>query len=93
MFRPTLRKFFNKFKEISIFLSFVSSLNSTIILILFPHNLSGTFEILNLLIGIFSLIIKSFNRDSITSGKTISPPELKALSILPRNFKYKELLI
>jgi len=54
--------------------------------------LLDTFEILNLLIGIFSLIMKSFNRDSITSGKTISPPELKALSLLPRNFKYKELL-
>jgi len=37
--------------------------------------------------------MKSFNRDSITSGKTISPPELKALSLLPRKFKYKELLI
>ena len=34
--------------------------------------------------------MKSFNRDSITSGKTISPPELKALSLLPRKFKYKE---
>ena len=38
-------KFFNKFKDISIFLSFVSSLNSTITLILFPHNLLDTFEI------------------------------------------------
>jgi len=37
--------------------------------------------------------MKLFNRDSITSGKTSSPPELKALSILPINFKYKELLI
>ena len=34
--------------------------------------------------------MKSFNRDSITFGKTISPPELKALSFLPRKFKYKE---
>ena len=34
--------------------------------------------------------MKSFNRDSITFGKTISPPELKALSLLPRKFKYKE---
>jgi len=37
--------------------------------------------------------MKSFNRVSITFGKTISPPELKALSFLPRKFKYKELLI
>ena len=34
--------------------------------------------------------MKSFNLDSINSGKTISPPELKALSLLPRKFKYKE---
>ena len=34
--------------------------------------------------------MKAFNLDSITSGKTISPPELKALSLLPRKFKYKE---
>jgi len=37
--------------------------------------------------------MKSFNRVSITFGKTISPPELKALSLLPRKFKYKELFI
>ena len=37
--------------------------------------------------------MKSFNRDSITFGKTISPPELKALSLLPRKSKYNELFI
>jgi len=31
--------------------------------------------------------MKSFNLDSITSGKTISPPELKALSLLPTHYK------
>ena len=55
--------------------------------ILFPHSLLGIFEIIKFSIGIFSFEINSLNRNLITSGKTISPPELKALSILLINFK------
>ena len=51
-----------------------------LISILLPHSLLGIFNILKFSIGIFSFEINLLNRNLITSGKTISPPELKAVS-------------